>query len=321
MWSYVGRRLLALIPVLLVVSIVIFSIIHLTPGDPARAILGADAPADQVEALRERMGLKEPLLVQYFNWIAGVFRGDLGESPFLRKTVLEAIGNNLLPTIQLATLAMLIAMIISIPLGTLAARHRGRALDRSVNAFTLIGLAVPSFVFGFLLILIFAVWLRVLPVAGYTNPFVDFGNGMRTLFLPAFSLGAIISALITRTTRAAVLDVLNSDYIDAARSRGVGEQRLLFSHTLKNAGLPILTVVGLTFGSLVTGAAVTETIFNIPGLGSLLVQAISRRDYAVIQGVVLFITLFFLLVNLLVDVLYGFIDPRVRLTKSGTAKS
>lgn len=317
MLMYIAKRILALIPVLIVVSVVIFSILHLTPGDPARAMLGADAPAAQVDALRERLGLNDPLFVQYFHWIGGVMKGDLGESLFLRKSVGEAIMDNVQPTMQLSLFAIVVALVLSIPFGTLAARYRGRLLDQMVNGFTLVGLAVPSFVLGLLLILLFGVWLRVLPVSGYTNPLDDFAKGMASLLLPAISLGAIISAYITRTTRAAVLDVLNAEYIVAARSRGVGERRLLFSHTLKNAGLPILTVVGLTFGTLVTGAAVTETIFNIPGLGSLLIQAIPRRDYAVIQGVVLFVTVVFLLVNLLVDILYGFIDPRVRLANAG----
>lgn len=317
MWMYIGKRLLSLIPVLFVVSVVIFSILHLTPGDPARMMLGLNAPPEQVEALRERLGLNEPLLTQYFQWIAGVLQGDLGESMFLRKSVMAAIGDSIVPTMQLSVLAMIVALAISIPMGTLAARYRGSFLDQSVNAFTLIGLAVPSFVLGLLLILLFGVTIRVFPVAGYVNPFIDFSRGLGTLILPAISLGTIIAAYITRTTRASVLDVLNADYIDSARSRGVEERRLLFTHTLKNAGLPILTAIGLTFGVLVTGAAVVETIFNIPGIGSLLIQAIPRRDYAVIQGVVLFVTVFFLLVNLLVDILYGFIDPRVRLTKQG----
>lgn len=314
MLSFVGKRLLSLIPVLFVVSIVIFSIIHLTPGDPARTILGPDAAQAQVDALRTSMGLNQPIVLQYTSWIGGVATGDLGDSFFLRKSVLQAIGDNVVPTLQLAIIAIVVALALAIPLGTLAARHRGSSLDRAVLGFTLVGMAVPSFVLGLVLMLLFAVQLRWVPVAGYVNPLVDFGAGMKTLILPGIALGAIMSALITRTTRAAVLDVLNADFIDAARSRGVSETRLLFTHTLKNAGLPILTLVGLTFGTLVTGAAVTETIFNIPGLGSLLVQAISRRDYAVIQGVVLCVTLFYLLVNLAIDLLYGLVDPRVRLS-------
>lgn len=316
MLSYIAKRLLSLIPVLLVVSVVIFSIVHITPGDPARTILGPDATPAQVDALRESMGLNQPLATQYFSWLGHVFTGDFGDSPFLRKSVLSAIADNATPTLQLAAIAIIIALILAIPLGTLAARHRDSTLDRGVMAFTLLGMAVPSFVLGLVLMLLFAVQLRWLPVAGYVNPTEDFALGIKTLILPGVALGAIMSALITRTTRAAVLDVLNTDYVDAARSRGVSESRLLFTHTLKNAGLPILTIVGLTLGTLVTGAAVTETIFNIPGLGSLLVQAISRRDYAVIQGVVLCVTLFYLLINLLIDLLYGVIDPRVRLGKA-----
>lgn len=312
MLMFILKRLLSLIPVVLVVSIVIFSITYLTPGDPARTILGPDATQDQVDALRESLGLNAPLVTQYFTWLGGVVTGDLGESFFLRKPVTAAIGDNLLPTLQLATIAILVALLLAIPLGTLAARYRDSGFDRGVMAFTLLGMAVPSFVLGLLLMLLFAVKLRWVPVAGYVNPLTDFSAGIKTLILPGIALGAIVAALITRTTRAAVLDVLNSDYIDAARSRGVSNMRLLFAHTLKNAGLPVLTIVGLTVGTLVTGAAVTETIFNIPGLGSLLVQAIARRDYSVIQGVVLTITLFYLFINLFIDLLYGVVDPRVR---------
>lgn len=318
MVSYIAKRLLALVPVVLVVSIVIFSITYLTPGDPARNILGPDASQAQVDALRDSLGLNAPLATQYFAWLGGVITGDLGDSFFLRKPVLTAIGDNLIPTLQLATVALIVALVLAIPLGTLAARYRNSSLDQGVMAFTLLGMAVPSFVLGLLLMVVFAVNLRWFPVAGYVNPLTDFAAGIRTLILPGVALGAIVAALITRTTRAAVLDVLNSEYIDSARSRGVSNMRLLFVHTLKNAGLPVLTIVGLIIGSLVTGAAVTETIFNIPGLGSLLVQAISRRDYTIIQGVVLVVTVFYLTVNLLIDLLYGIVDPRVRLdSKNG----
>lgn len=317
MVTFVGRRVLSLVPVLLVVSVVIFSIIHLTPGDPARAMLGPDAPQDQVDALRGRLGLDAPLPVQFLDWLAGIFRGDFGDSLFLRKPVLQAISDNAMPTIQLAVLATVVALALSVPLGTLAARHRGSAIDRAVTGISLIGLSIPSFVLGLVLVIVFAVWLRAVPVAGYVDPLQNFGRGITTLALPAIALGTIVSAQLMRTTRASVLDVLGAEYIDAARSRGVGETRLLFTHTLKNAGLPILTLIGLTFGTLVTGAAVTETIFNIPGLGALLVQAIARRDYAVIQGVVLFVTLVYLVINLVIDVLYGAIDPRVRVSVRG----
>ncbi|GAB3053150.1 ABC transporter permease [Sediminivirga luteola] len=312
MLTYICKRILSLIPVLTVVSVVIFSIIHLTPGNPARAILGPEASAEAVAALAEEMGLNRPIVVQYFSWLGSVLTGDLGYSPFLNRPVTEAIAGNLVPTLQLSTLALLVAVAIAVPLGTLAARYRGSIVDSLTQGVTLFGLAVPSFVLGLLLMLTFAVNLRVLPVAGYTNPFTDPLEGLRYLILPAISLGGVLAAFLTRTTRAAVMDVLMADYIDAARSRGVVEGRLLFRHTLRNAGLPILTVIGLTFGSLVTGSLVTETIFNIPGLGTLLVNSIERRDYPVIQGVVLLATLLYLLVNLVVDLLYAVVDPRIR---------
>ena len=316
MLRFVLRRLLSLIPVLFVVSVVIFSLIHLTPGDPARRILGEKASDEAVAALHRSMGLDAPLITQYLNWIGGVFRGDLGDSYFLRKTVVQAISDNAVPTMQLACVAIIIAILLSVPFGTLAARYRSSALDKTVTGFTLLGMTVPSFVLAIGMMLLFGLTLRWLPISGYVNPVEDPIGGLRTLIMPGVALGAISAALITRTTRAAVLDVLTADYIDAARSRGVTEARLLFSHTLKNASLPILTIVGLSLGGLVTGAAVTETIFNIPGLGQLLVSAISRRDYPVIQGVILFVTAIYLFTNLLIDVLYGIVDPRVRVGKA-----
>ena len=316
MFRYVSHRILGLVPVLFVVSVVIFSITHLTPGDPAQTILGPEALPADVEALRQTMGLNSPILTQYRDWIFGVASGDLGESIFLRKSVFQAILDSLAPTVQLAMLAMTVTLVLSIPLGTIAAKRRGSLLDQGVMAMTLIGMAVPSFVLGLLLVIVFAVTLRLLPVAGYVSLLADPVAGLRYLTLPAISLGTILAAVLTRTTRASVLDVLKSDYIDSARSRGVSENRLLFTHTLRNAGLPILTMVGLTFGGLVTGAVITETIFNIPGLGSLLVNAIERRDYPVIQGVVLVVTLIYLVVNLVVDLLYGLIDPRIRLSSA-----
>lgn len=316
MLRFILRRLLSLLPVLFVVSVVIFSLIHLTPGDPARRILGEKASDEQVAALHASMGLDQPIVMQYLKWVGGVFTGDLGDSYFLRKSVVEAISDNAVPTIQLALIAIIVAVLLSVPFGTIAAKFRGGGFDRVVTGFTLLGMTVPSFVLAIGMMLLFGLTLRWLPISGYVNPFEHFGDGIKTLLMPGVALGAITAALITRTTRAAVLDVLNTDYVDAARSRGVSEGRLLFSHTLKNASLPILTIVGLSLGGLVTGAAVTETIFNIPGLGQLLVTSISRRDYPVIQGVILFITLVYLLTNLLIDLLYGIVDPRVRVGKA-----
>jgi len=317
MLNYTLKRLLALIPVLAVVSVVIFALIHLTPGNPARAILGPEASAADVEALSERLGLNRPVALQYLEWLGRAVTGNFGDSLFLRKSVTQAVADNAVPTAQLAIAALVVAVAIAVPLGTLAARWRGSPLDALAMGVSLVGMAVPSFVLGLILILVLAVGLRVLPVAGYESVFDDPVRGLRYLLLPAISLGAVLAAFLLRTTRAAVLDVLASDYIQAARSRGVTESRLLFRHTLRNAGLPIVTAVGLTFGALITGAVVTETIFNIPGIGSLLVNAIKRRDYPVLQGVVMFATLAYLVVNLAVDLVYGLVDPRIRLSGNG----
>ncbi|PTE06252.1 ABC transporter permease [Mesorhizobium helmanticense] len=315
--SYTLRRAGALLPVLLVVSIVIFSLAYLTPGDPASTILGPEALEADVQNLRDSMGLNDPFLVQYFRWIWSAMHGDLGTSYFLKMSVAQAIGQHFLPTMQLAVLTIFYALVVSIPLGVLAARWRGSFFDHGIAGFTLIGLTFPSFVLSLILVIVFSVCLHWLPVAGYRNPFSEPWNGMRYLILPTLSLGTIYAAVITRTVRASVLDVLKAEYVDSARSRGVSESRLLFAHALRNAGLPIITMIGLSFASLVSGAVVAETVFNIPGIGSLLVNAIQRRDYPVAQGVVLFLTLLYLLLNLLVDLLYGLIDPRVRLSDAG----
>jgi peptide/nickel transport system permease protein len=304
---------LEVVPTLFVVSIAIFLLLILTPGDMVSQLLGEDATADDVARVRRSMGLDDSLPIQYLRWIGNVLTGNLGYSPFLRQSVSQAIIDHFAPTAQLAMLAMIVVLCLAIPLGTLAAKRRGGVFDQAVMGFTLIGMAVPSFVLGLVLVVVFAVWLRVLPVAGYVPPEQDVVQWFRLMLLPALALGTIVAALITRVTRATMLDTLHAGYIDSARSRGVGEGRLLFAHALRNAGPPILTVVGLAFGSLMTGALVTETIFNIPGIGSLLVNAITRRDYVVIQGVTLFITAMYIGINLVVDLLYGIIDPRIRL--------
>ncbi|MER8537379.1 ABC transporter permease [Mesorhizobium sp. M1005] len=316
MFSYTLRRVGALVPVLLVASIVIFSIAWLAPGDPARIILGPEALEGDIQKLRDSMGFNAPFWARYLSWMSSIAHGDLGSSYFLNMSVIEAIARHFLPTAQLAIMTILYALAISIPLGTLAARWRNSVFDHGTSWFTLIGLTFPSFVLSLILVIVFSVWLRWLPVAGYRDPFSDPWSGLHYLILPTLSLGTIYAAVITRTVRASVLDVLKAEYVDAARSRGVSESRLLFAHALRNAGLPIITMIGLSFASLVSGAVVTETIFNIPGIGSLLVNAVERRDYPVLQGVVLFLTAIYLGLNLLVDLLYGLIDPRVRLSET-----
>ncbi|GAJ98216.1 MULTISPECIES: ABC transporter permease [Geomicrobium] len=313
MGIYILKRILSLLPVLFVVSVVIFGIVHLTPGDPASYMLGEEASPEQVNELREELGLNDPIPVQYLNWLGGVVQGDFGDSYFMNQSVLDAIFSHIGPTLSLAIVAEIIALSISIPIGIVAAIKRGTATDQSVMVVSLMGMAIPSFLLALFLALIFGVQLGWLPVAGYQPLSNGLWNHLQYLILPAISLGAIQAALIARMTRASMLEVLNTDYIKMARSKGMKERTVIYSHALKNAFLPILTVIGATFGALVTGAVVTETIFNIPGIGQLIINSIERRDYTIIQGIVLFVTLIYVTINLIIDLLYGFIDPRVRL--------
>lgn len=315
MKSYILKRILSLIPVLFVVSIVIFMIIHITPGDPASVILGEEATPEQINELREELGLNEPAIQQYLHWIGNVFKGDLGDSYFMKQSVLSAITSHLGPTLSLAILAQLVALLIAIPAGILAARRRGTTVDSTVMGAALLGMAIPSFLLGLFLILLVGVQLQWLPVAGYQSLDAGLWEHLQYLIMPAISLGAIQAALIARMTRTSMLDVLNANYIKTARAKGVKERTVVYGHALRNAFLPILTVIGQTFGTLVAGAVVTETIFNIPGIGQLIINSVERRDYSVIQGVVLFITVSYVFINLIIDLLYGIIDPRVRLDR------
>jgi len=313
MREYVIKRLLLLLPVLFIVSLVAFSIIHLTPGDPAAVMLGDAATAAEIEQLREQLGLNQPLALQYFHWLSGVLRFDFGYSHFMKMPVADAIAERIFPTLSLAMIAMIFAVVIAIPVGVAAAVRRGTPADTALMGFSLLGMSVPSFLLALFLVLLFSVHLRWLPVAGYAPLSDGFWAHLRYLALPALALGLIQVALIARMTRNAMLEVLNMNYINAARSRGLRNRNIVYQHALRNAFIPVLTVIGQSFGSLLAGAAVTETIFNIPGLGQLIVNSVSRRDYAVIQGGVLFLTVIYLLINLATDLLYGVIDPRVRL--------
>lgn len=313
MLGYIVKRLFSLIPVLFVVSVAIFLIVHLTPGDPAAAILGIEATEEQIEALNEEMGLNLPVHEQYLNWITGVLSGDFGHSYFMDESVTESIFSHLGPTVSLAIMAEVVALILAIPIGMIAAYRRGTLTDQTLMIISLLGMAVPSFLLGLLFMLAFGVYLQWLPIAGYEPLSEGLWNHIRYLILPAISLGTIQAALVARMTRSSMLEVLNTNYIKTARSKGVKEYMVVFKHALRNAFLPILTVIGQSFGTLVTGAVVVETIFNLPGLGQLIINSIERRDFAVIQGVVLFVTLVYVFINLVVDLLYGVIDPRVRL--------
>ena len=319
MTSYIAKRLLSLIPVLFVVSIVVFLIIHLTPGDPARVMLGDEASEEQVLELRERLRLNEPLWTQYFLWITRVLQGDLGQSYFLGTGVVDVIGARMVPTVTLAVGALIVALLIAIPLGIAAARWPGSLIDAGALGVSLIGMALPSFLLGLVLALVVGVQLGWLPVAGYRPLSAGLWQHVRYLILPTLSLGIVQAALLIRITRASMLDTLGMDYVRLARAKGLSERAIAYRHAFRNAVLPVMTVVGATFGSLVTGALVTETVFNIPGVGQLLVTSIARRDYSVIQGTILLTTLSYVIINLVTDLLYGLADPRVRLGNRGAS--
>lgn len=314
MHKYVIKRLLSLIPVLFIVSIVIFMLIHLVPGDPAAIMLGEQATPAQIEALRETLGLNEPLVLQYIHWVRDIFRGDLGTSLFMDGTMLEIIGTHMVPTLQQTVVAILFATLVGVPLGMIAAIKRGRAADHLISTFSIIGVSMPSFLMGLGLVLLFSVKLGWLPSSGYKE-IATYGwlTHIRYMILPGIALGFIELGLIIRMTRSSMLEIMGSDYMRMAKAKGVSRFRLFAKHAMKNALVGIITVVGLAFISCLGGAAVTETIFNIPGIGKLTLNSVMRRDYEVVQAVVLVVSLLNVLCTLVLDLIYGLIDPRVRL--------
>jgi len=309
---YVLRRLLAVVPVMLVVATVTFVLIHLAPGDPASVIAGPYASADDVAKLRHQLGLDEALPVQLVRWYGRLLRGDLGDSIFLRRPVTEAIVDRLEPTLLLTTWATLVAVLIGVPAGIVSARYHNSVVDQSLMGLALVGLSVPNFLLGLLMILVFGVWLRWLPVAGYVPLEAGVWSNLRSLVMPSLALGLVQSALIARITRSSMLDVLREQFVLTGRAKGLAENVVVYKHALKNAIIPTLTVIGITFALLIGGAVVIETVFNIPGLGRLIISAVLRRDYPVLQGVVLLIAVTYTAVNLLVDLAYLVVDPRVR---------
>lgn len=313
MKTYLLKRLLSVIPVLFIVSTIVFFILHLTPGDPAVVILGEEAGQEQVEELRKQLGLDRPMIEQYTSWIFNALQGDLGDSFFMQESVLEAIVSHLGPTVSLGILAELVAIFLAIPLGIIAARNKGTATDQSVMTFSLLGMSIPNFLLSLFLILIFSVSLRWLPVAGYQPLSDGLWNHLKYLILPAIALGTAHAALIARMTRSSLLEVLNANYIKTARAKGAQEKLVIYKHALRNAFLPILTVTGQSFLTLMGGTAIVETIFAIPGIGQLIVNAVMNRDYTVVQGAVLYVTFAFVFINLAVDLLYGVVNPQVRL--------
>lgn len=304
-----------MIPVLLIVSVIVFMIIHLIPGDPASVMLGEEASPQEVQALRDELGLNLPIYEQFVQWFAGIFQGDFGDSIYMNMPVLEAFLGHIGPTLSLALLAQSISIVIAIPIGVIAAKRRGTYVDQMFMTIAMLGLSLPSFLLALLLMLLFGVNLNWLPVAGYAPLNTGLWNHLQYMILPAISLGAIQAAVISRMSRSSMIDILSMNYIKTAKAKGVKDRVVIYKHALRNAFIPILTILGETFGSLITGAVVTETVFNLPGIGQLVINAIVRRDYAVIQGTILIIALAYLLLNLLIDLLYGLVDPRVRFNR------
>jgi peptide/nickel transport system permease protein len=310
--TYIARRLLALVPVALVVATVGFTLIHLAPGDPASVIAGPDANADDIARLQRQLGLDAPYHVQLFRWYGRLLQGDLGQSIFLRRPVLEAIVDRVEPTLLLTLYSLLVAILVGVPSGVLSARHHNTTTDQALMSVALIGISIPNFLLGLLLILAFSVGLGWFPVAGYSPLEYGWLKTLRSLTLPAFALGLVQSALIARISRSAMLDVLREQFITAGRAKGLGESAVVYKHALKNAMIATVTVIGISFAILISGSVVVEQVFNIPGLGRLIISAVLRRDYPVIQGVVLCIAGVYMLVNLVVDLSYVVFDPRVR---------
>ncbi|HYV06344.1 MAG TPA: nickel ABC transporter permease [Blastocatellia bacterium] len=299
------RRLFVVIPVLWAVVTVVFFLIHIIPGDPARNLVGENATEEQVQKVKQELGLNKPLGQQYIDYLAGLSRGDWGTNPVTQQPVFSRIASRYPATIKLALAAMLIATAFSVPLGVTAATHRGSWIDSLSTLVALLGISLPSFALGPLLVLVFSVQLAVTPVSG--------AGGLDHLILPALTLGAALSAILTRMVRSSVLEELGEDYVRTARAKGLPERTVIYKHVLKNGLIPVVTVLGLQFGVLLAGAIITERVFSWPGVGSLLVDSISERDYKLTQGCILVIATTYVLVNALTDAAYRFLDPRIKM--------
>ena len=311
MLRFLGRRVLGTLPVLLILSVGVFLMLHLTPGDPVQIMLGQDADPGAIAALRVQLGLDQPLPVQYVRWVGNVVRGDLGRSIRTNQPVAEAIVTRLPVTIELSVLALVLSLATGLPAGMLAAIRRNSTVDLASTGLALVGVSLPSFFFGVLLILVFAVWLRWVPPSGYTPLVQDPLMNLKQMFMPALALGAALAGIVARIMRSSLLEVIGTDYMRTARAKGLSEQGSVLSHGLKNAMLPVVTVVGLQVGAVLGGAILIETIFALPGIGRLAVDSIFSRDFPIVQGVVLFLTLVRVVSNLVADVLYAYLDPRI----------
>ncbi|AVA25054.1 ABC transporter permease [Rhizobium sp. NXC24] len=312
MIRYILQRLFGMIVVMFLVVTIVFVIVRVTPGDPAAVMLGPDATAQDIASLRTRLGLDQPLALQYLYYFGQLLRGDLGQSIFLNEPVTSALVERAEPTFFLTVFSLVIASIIALPIGIYSAYRRGSLFDQAATALAMLAASIPSFWLGLILIQSFAVRHGIFPVSGYGGPGSSFVDRMYHLALPSIVLGVVSSALILRFTRASMLDVLGDDYIRTARAKGLVERKVILKHALKNALIPILTVIGLTAAVLISGAVVTETIFSLPGIGNLVVSAVLRRDYPVIQGALLVIAGLYVLINFAIDMLYLLVDPRVR---------
>ncbi|MFM9923727.1 ABC transporter permease [Variovorax sp. H27-G14] len=312
MLNFLLRRGLATVPVLLIVAVIVFLLLRMTPGDPAAAIAGDAASALDIERIRAQLGLNDSILVQFVTWLGHVVRGDLGYSFFYKLSVTQLIGQRLEPTLSVAAVTVVLTVLIAVPLGVLAASRRGGRLDRFIMGASVLGFSVPVFVAGYLMIWLFSMKLGWLPSQGYSRMADGVGPWLRNLVLPCITLAVMYAALIARVTRAAVSEALTEDYVRTARAKGISEWRMLMRHALANAAVPIATIIGLSVAGLIGGVVVTETIYAIPGLGQLTVDAVLSRDYPLIQGITLFFSLVYVVVNLLVDLSYLLLDPRIR---------
>src|SRR5947207_999180 len=312
MFAYIVRRILATIPVMAVVAIFVFALLYLRPGDPAAIIAGDTATVEDIVRIRAKLGLDEPVYIQFGSWVWRLLQGDLGISIFTNLPVSKLIEQRLEPTVALTITTLIISVLAAIPMGVLAAWKAGSWIDRVVMVFAVLGFSVPIFVLAYMLIFVFAIWADLLPVQGYVSITSGFWPFLSHMILPSAALGMVFAALIARITRASMLDVLAQDYIRTAQSKGLGRQEVMVGHALKNAAVPIVTITGIGVALLIGGVVVTETVFAIPGLGRLTVDAILRRDYPIIQGIILIFSGAYVLINVLVDLSYTLLDPRIR---------
>ena len=309
---YIVQRILAAIPVMGFVALFVFLLLRLTPGDPAAILAGDTATPEQLEKIRESLGLNEPLFRHFFNWIFQLLQGDFGTSILSGKPVIELIADRMEPTISLALTTIILSVLIAVPLGVLAAWKQGTLIDRFVMLISVLGFSVPVFVIGYLMISLFSMELNWFPVQGFRPIGDGLGDFLRRIALPTFTLTLLYIALIARITRTSMLEILGDDYIRTARAKGLPESRVLMRHALRNCSVPIITVVGIGFALIISGVVVTESVFNLPGLGRLTVDAVLSRDYPVIQAVILLASLIYVVINLLIDIAYVLLDPRIR---------